>query len=238
MRDKNRIKPFMEKLTELWEELPDYRFFQLINLLTDGQDLFYQEDNKSLKYIEGLASDLQKEKYYKDNKSEIYEYVLEKVIKVFKDKVDKGGNPYINHLLFVSEKQKNIDAKIIGLLHDILEDTDTTEQELKLWGIPESIIKEIKLLTRVQGQNYKEYIAKIKTEGSLDVLSVKLADLEHNMDISRVKDDDMRVKVKNLIEKRYKPVYEELTEKYNKKKLREEKLQREIEKFMKEMESI
>lgn len=238
MRDKNRIKPFMEKLTELWEELPDYRFFQLINLLTDGQDLFYQEDDKSLKDIEGLASDLQKEKYYKDNKSEIYEYVLEKVIKVFKDKVDKGGNPYINHLLFVSEKQKNIDAKIIGLLHDILEDTDTTEQELKLWGIPESIIKEIKLLTRVQGQNYKEYIAKIKTEGSLDVLSVKLADLEHNMDISRVKDDDMRVKVKNLIEKRYKPVYEELTEKYNKKKLREEKLQREIEKFMKEMESI
>ena len=96
----------------------------------------------------------------------------------FADKVDKGGHPYINHLYSVASKIEHLGsiktdwfrydhsslcifyhkAYIVAFLHDILEDTDTTEQDLRDRGYDDEIIEAVKSLTRKNGENYFDFI--------------------------------------------------------------------------------
>lgn len=119
--------------------------------------------------------------------------------------VDKGGHPYLNHLLFVSDKIKEIredlskytesddviiefykKGEIVALLHDILEDTDTTVNELKSYGFDDDIIEAVINITREKNENsYFLYIEKVR-KNDLSKL-VKIYDLENNMDIKRLK---------------------------------------------------
>ena len=107
--------------------------------------------------------------------------------KYFKDKIDKGGNPYMKHLNFVKNHCLTYDGQIVGILHDILEDTDCSYGELESTIIYENLIECIQLLTRKENEKYSDYIGRIIDSNNVIALEVKLHDLENNMDITRLK---------------------------------------------------
>ena len=131
---------------------------------------------------------------------------------LFEDKKDKGGYSYIGHLQFVSNKGQNEDEKIVGLIHDVIEDTVVSKTILKELGFRDKIVDAVELLTR-KTDDYYEYIDSIINSNNLLAITVKMYDLSHNMDISRIPnptDEDYE-----RLDK-YKKCYEKLEEKRNK----------------------
>lgn len=137
------------------------------------------------------------------------EQAFELVEILFKDKVDKGGAPYINHLLRVSSMVKGKIEKTVALLHDVIEDTDTTVNDLIEMGFSSEAVAAVEILTRKDDETYTDFIERIKFSGNKIAISVKLADLEDNMNLSRISEPTQ--KDINRVEKRYKPAYELLS---------------------------
>ena len=100
---------------------------------------------------------------------------------------DRGGNPYILHVLAVMNLVENPDEELqaIALLHDVIEDTDTTFEDLRTQGFSERVVDAVALLTKMPGQTYDEY--KEGVFSNPDAMRVKAADLAHNSDIRRLK---------------------------------------------------
>ena len=96
---------------------------------------------------------------------------------------DRGGKPYVHHLISVS-KWIPSDLRNVAYLHDILEDTDTSIQELKDLGLNDWEIEVIMILTKKKHQTYEQYIEAIKKRK--EAVIVKLADLEDNMNLTRL----------------------------------------------------
>lgn len=99
---------------------------------------------------------------------------------------DKGGNNYILHPLKVMDnlKVKEEKCRIVAILHDILEDTIITISDLRELGFSEDIIDALDCLSRRENETYKEFIKRV---GTNDIaIYVKLADLQNNLDISRI----------------------------------------------------
>lgn len=105
----------------------------------------------------------------------------------FKDKKDKGGNPYTEHLIYVMQNVETTEEKVIALLHDIIEDTDITEEEILGFGIHQIFIDAIKILTKRTNESYDEYINRIIESKNQLAINVKVVDLEHNMNLNRLK---------------------------------------------------
>ena len=101
---------------------------------------------------------------------------------------DKGGSPYIMHCIKVMHYTRSTDAEIfaIAVMHDVVEDTDVTYKDLRDAGMSERVISGICALTKVPGETYEEYKARVKMNP--DSRIVKMADLRHNSDLSRLKD--------------------------------------------------
>jgi (p)ppGpp synthase/HD superfamily hydrolase len=106
---------------------------------------------------------------------------------LFEDKKDKGGKPYILHCIRVmnSVDQYNEDQMIIAILHDVLEDTEITEEDLCKMGFSLKVRAALMLLTHEKGESYDQYIKRIYHNE--DARAVKLADLKDNMDPTRLK---------------------------------------------------
>lgn len=100
---------------------------------------------------------------------------------------DKAGQPYILHLMTVLTLTNSQDEEVqcIAVLHDIIEDTKTTYRELVEHGFSIRVIQGVQALTKQPGQTYDEYKDAVKSNP--DAILVKLADLEHNSDIRRLK---------------------------------------------------
>lgn len=101
------------------------------------------------------------------------------------DQRDKGGNTYIRHPLRVMEKMDCEDEMVVAVLHDVLEDTTATVDDLKALGCTEMQIMAIQALTKFKGQSKEEYLSKVMQ--STVARKVKIADIEDNMDIRRLK---------------------------------------------------
>lgn len=101
-----------------------------------------------------------------------------------KGQVDKAGAPYILHPETVASFVTKDDEKIVAYLHDVIEDTPCQLRDLENAGFSSEIIKAVDLLTRKTGQSYKQYLKLVKTNELARV--VKLADLKHNSDLSRL----------------------------------------------------
>ena len=97
--------------------------------------------------------------------------------------VDKAGVDYIQHPMRVMQKLDSEEAKIVAVLHDILEDTPTTSEELAQLGFSEAIVKAIYALTKQPNEHRFE--AMQRTARNALACQVKLADLDDNMDLSR-----------------------------------------------------
>lgn len=112
---------------------------------------------------------------------------LELVSLYHKGMVDKGGNPYIDHLVSVSMNCISPEAKIAGLLHDILEDTKCTKEILLKNSIPEYIIDIIEVVSRKSNETYSEFIDRVCESNNKFAMEVKLADLRNNSNLTRIK---------------------------------------------------
>lgn len=100
-----------------------------------------------------------------------------------KNQVDKAGVPYIYHPIHVAEQMEKEEECIVALLHDVVEDTDVTFEQLET-EFSKKIIDVLKLLTKKKDVDYYEYIIKIKE--NVIAKKVKIADIEHNLDRSRL----------------------------------------------------
>jgi (p)ppGpp synthase/HD superfamily hydrolase len=116
---------------------------------------------------------------------------LDKAISIaaaaFEGKFDKGGVPYIMHCLHVMNGVKHLgtEAMIAAVLHDLIEDTDWTAENLIAAGFNPHTISIIVLLTHLKGESYDEYIMRVAV--SRRARAIKMADLRHNSDIHRMK---------------------------------------------------
>lgn len=99
---------------------------------------------------------------------------------------DKGGRPYILHPLHLMKKLLfDIELAQIAVLHDVIEDSDVTIEDLIVIGFTKRVTDALDLLTHKLEDTYGEYINKIAT--NFDAIRVKRKDLEHNSDITRLK---------------------------------------------------
>lgn len=97
--------------------------------------------------------------------------------------VDKAGVPYIFHPYHLAEQLQDEIACTVALLHDVVEDTDTTFEELSE-KFPDEVIEALRFLTRTKDTPYLEYVKNIKKNKI--ATAVKLKDLEHNMNKARM----------------------------------------------------
>ena len=118
----------------------------------------------------------------------IYTTLTKKAMKLcfeaHKDQKDRTGLPYVFHPFHLAEQMKDEYSTAAALLHDVVEDTDTTFEDLQKEGIPEKVIEALRLLTHSPEVPYMEYVA--KTASDPIAAAVKLADLNHNSDMSRL----------------------------------------------------
>lgn len=116
--------------------------------------------------------------------NEQFQIALELAVEKHKNQTDKAGNPYILHPLHVMENVNSKEGKIVAILHDIIEDTDITEDYLLKIGLSKRIVDAVVALTRSEDMDYQEYIKNLSSNPLAN--EVKLADLEHNMDLKRL----------------------------------------------------
>ena len=101
-----------------------------------------------------------------------------------RDQVDKSGMPYVFHPFHLAEQMTDEATTVTALLHDVVEDTDFTLNDLRAMGFPAAAVDAVAMMTHDPKVPYLEYVAKIRTNPV--ARAVKLADLRHNSDLSRL----------------------------------------------------
>lgn len=141
----------------------------------------------------------------------LYTNLTKKAMKIafdaHKNQVDKNGIPYIYHPVHIAEQMTDESAICVALLHDVVEDTDMTFERLADEGFTDEIIDALRLMTHDKAVPYMEYVEKIKHNSI--ATAVKLADLRHNSDLTRL--DTVTEKTLERAEK-YKKAIELLSE--------------------------
>ena len=120
--------------------------------------------------------------------------------------VDKGGIPYVLHPVHLAEQMQDEYSTCVALLHDVVEDTDITLEELKEI-FPQPVIDAVALMTHAEGEPYLEYVERLK--GNPIAKAVKLADIAHNSDQTRI--PDMAPELASYFQEKYRVAYETLT---------------------------
>lgn len=115
----------------------------------------------------------------------LYEKAVLIASRAHQGQVDKGGHPYILHPLAVAEMMEDPKDRITAVLHDVVEDTEVTLEELA-GEFPGDIVEAVALLTKQRGPgfSYRKYLEAIRKNEM--ARRVKLADLTHNMDLTRI----------------------------------------------------
>ena len=124
-----------------------------------------------------------------------------------KNQTDKSGMPYVFHPFHLAEQMTDEKTTIVALLHDVVEDTPYTLQDLRDMGFAEDVVAALALMTHDEAVPYMDYVAKIKDNPI--ARAVKLADLRHNSDLTRL--DAVDEKALQRVEK-YRTAIQLLTE--------------------------
>ncbi len=109
---------------------------------------------------------------------------LEIAVQAHRDQREKNGMPYVLHPIRLMMAVENEHAQIAALLHDVVEDTAVTMDELVAEGFANEVIVALRLLTHDDGSPYDEYIERIRHNAI--ARKVKMADLTDNMNIKRI----------------------------------------------------
>jgi (p)ppGpp synthase/HD superfamily hydrolase len=107
---------------------------------------------------------------------------------------DNGGHAYILHPMRIAMRLRTDDEELmsIAILHDVIEDSKMTFEDLKAEGFSDRVINALKLLTHYKGVSYDDYIDGMKD--NRDALRIKREDLRDNSDITRLKNKILREK--------------------------------------------
>lgn len=116
--------------------------------------------------------------------NELLEIALSIASTAHKGQVDKGGQAYIMHPIRVMGRCKTDEERIVSLLHDTVEDTEVSLDELEKKGFSREIIDAIESVTRKKDESYREFI--VRASKNPIGKQVKIHDLEDNMDITRL----------------------------------------------------
>lgn len=139
----------------------------------------------------------------------IYTILTQKAMKMcyeaHQGQFDKGGVPYVFHPMHIAEQMDTEEEICVALLHDVLEDTNYTVEDICALGFPDSVIEAINCITRPKGMDYIEYIKQVKKNNI--ATKVKLADIENNSDEQRL---SLCISDVEKLRKRYKLAKKEL----------------------------
>lgn len=119
---------------------------------------------------------------------ELLKRATEIAIEVHANQVDRVGQPYLGHVFRVMNAGKTLEEKIVGALHDVIEDSDLTLKDLKKEGFPEIILNAVDAMTRYEHESYDEYLERVLKNPI--AIQVKLNDLTDNMDLRRLTELD------------------------------------------------
>ena len=118
----------------------------------------------------------------------LYTAMTKKAIKLcyaaHKDQTDKSGLPYVFHPFHLAEQMPDEKSTVVALLHDVVEDTPYTLEDLRAMGFPDDVLEAIALMTHAKGVPYLDYVAALRDNPL--ARRVKLADLRHNSDLTRL----------------------------------------------------
>ena len=103
---------------------------------------------------------------------------------------DKAGQPYIFHPLAVMAQMDTLESKIVAVLHDAIEDSDLKIEDLIGQEFPSFITDAIAAITKLEGELYEDYVVRVQSNAI--ARKVKIADVTHNMDISRIENPSER----------------------------------------------
>lgn len=128
-------------------------------------------------------------------------------VKAHNKQLDRSDQPYIGHLFRVMNAGQTLEEKVVGILHDLIEDTQLRLVDLTNEGFSEEIIDAVHALSKLENEDYDHYLQRVKKNNL--AISVKLNDLSDNMDIRRLKEltDDDVVRMR-----KYLNAYKQLTE--------------------------
>ena len=139
----------------------------------------------------------------------LYTPLTQKAMKIafeaHKNQTDKNGIPYIYHPIHLAEQMDSENTICVALLHDVVEDTSMTFEDLQAEGFSAEILDALKVLTHDDAVPYMEYVKEIRKNPI--ATKVKLADLRHNSDLTRL--DEVNEKALKRVEK-YKKAIEML----------------------------
>lgn len=105
-----------------------------------------------------------------------------------KDQLDKSGMPYVFHPFHLAESMDDEVSTVAALLHDVVEDTECTFEDLESMGFPKESIEAVRLLTHGDDEPYFDYVRRVKKNET--ARKVKMADLRHNSDLTRLENPD------------------------------------------------
>ena len=139
------------------------------------------------------------------------EKAIEIAVEAHRGQIDKAGKIYILHPIRVMLRGKNETEQIVGILHDVVEDTPVTIEMLKIEGFTDEVLDAVSCLTKEKGEDYGDFINRVITNPL--ATQVKLYDLEDNMNRDRIpypteKDEQRFAKYENY----HKVVASKLTE--------------------------
>jgi len=118
-------------------------------------------------------------------------------VKAHQGQFDKSGQPYILHPLRVMFRCEGDLARTVAILHDVVEDTATTMEDLRNAGLSEEVLAALDCVTKREGESYEAFVERAAANAT--AREVKLADLEDNMDLRRLPSADLTASATNRL---------------------------------------
>lgn len=118
----------------------------------------------------------------------LIEKSLQIALRAYSGKTDKAGREYILHPLRVMAKMHTEFEMSAALLHDVIEDSEITAEQLLAEGIPAEVVEAVQFLSKNEGEEYQDFV--IRAKKNKLAAKVKIADIEDNIDVLRLQSLD------------------------------------------------
>jgi len=154
----------------------------VITLIIEGSEVF-QMNNEEINSKAAMEE-------IKTEKTTMLEEAILIAVQAHRGQKDKAGMPYILHPLRMMGKMKTEAEMMAAVLHDVVEDTRWTIEQLRERGFSDEVLNAVECLTKRDGEDYAAFIERAKSNRI--ARKVKIADLEDNMDVRRISSFSMK----------------------------------------------